>query len=149
MKRISIIIVLLLSVFLTSCTRIKTTDSAKEFCEYIYDISSGKIERGAVIDLRVLDADYAAGHIFGALSYDFNNQSKDHFINWITGLKHQDTTILLIDYGKGEHEIIMDYLKEAGYKKVIAYTKGYDALKETNEFKIMVEVKTGTDDCGC
>ena len=43
----------------------------------------------------------------------------------------------------------MEYLKKAGFKKVLAYTLGYDTLKETNEFKQMVEVKTGTDDCGC
>ena len=43
----------------------------------------------------------------------------------------------------------MNYLKEAGYKKVLAYTLGYDVLSNTEEFKTMVEVKTGTDDCGC
>lgn len=149
MKLIKTLLIICLAVLLTGCTKVKTTDSAKEFCEYIYDITRGEIKRGAVIDLRDLEKDYAAGHIYGALSYDFKNQSENHFITWITGLKSTDTQILLVDYGNGEHEVIMDYLKKAGYKKVLAYTLGYDTLKETTEFSQMVEVKTGTDDCGC
>ena len=149
MKRISLILLLILTLFLTSCTSIKTTDSSKKFCEYIYDISRGEIKRGAVIDLRDLETEYAKGHIHGALSYNFKNQEQSHFTTWITGLKSTDTQILLIDSGCGEHEIIMNYLKEAGYEKVLAYTLGYDVLSKTEEFKTMVEVKTGTDDCGC
>ena len=74
---------------------------------------------------------------------------KNNFINWIKGLKNTDTQILLIDYGNNEHQVIIQYLKNAGYKKVLAYTLGYDILKETDSFKQKVEVKTGTDDCGC
>ena len=149
MKRISLLLIFILMLTLTSCSKLKTTSDSKEFCEYIYDISRGEIKRGAVIDLRDLETDYAVGHIHGALSYNFKNQSEEHFITWITGLKSTDTQILLVDYGNGEHEVIMEYLKKAGFKKVLAYTLGYNNLKETNEFKQMVEVKTGTDDCGC
>ena len=74
---------------------------------------------------------------------------------------------LIMEYMRKEHDVItggayflykmpvqiekeiMEYLKKAGFKKVLAYTLGYDVLKETSEFKQMVEVKTGTDDCGC
>ena len=149
MKKISLLLVFILMLTLTSCSKIKTTNDSKEFCEYIYDISRGEIKRGAVIDLRDLETDYANGHIHGALSYNYKNQSEEHFITWITGLKSTDTQILIIDYGQNEHVQIMEYLKEAGFKKVLAYTLGYDVLKETSEFKQMVEVKTGTDDCGC
>lgn len=149
MKKISLLLIFILILSLTSCAKVKTTSDSKEFCEYIYDISRGEIKRGAVIDLRDLETDYATGHILGSLSYNFKNQSEEHFITWITGLKSTDTQILLIDYGKNEHVVIMEYLKKAGFKKVLAYTLGYDTLKETNEFKQMVEVKTGTDDCGC
>ena len=149
MKKISILILIVLSLLITSCSKIKTTDNAEKFCKYVYDISRGKIKRGAVIDLRDLETDYAAGHIYGALSYNFKNQSEEHFINWIKGLKNTDTQILLIDYGNNEHQVIIQYLKNAGYKKVLAYTLGYDILKETDSFKQKVEVKTGTDDCGC
>ena len=149
MKKISLLLIFILMLSLTSCAKVKTTSDSKEFCEYIYDISRGEIKRGAVIDLRDLETDYAAGHILGALSYNFKNQSEEHFITWITGLKSTDTQILIIDDGENEHQIIMDYLKKAGFKKVLAYTLGYDTLKESTEFKQMVEVKTGTDDCGC
>ena len=149
MKKISLLLIFILILSLTSCAKVKTTSDSIEFCEYIYDISRGEIKRGAVIDLRDLETDYATGHILGSLSYNFKNQSEEHFITWITGLKSTDTQILLIDYGQNEHVVIMEYLKKAGFKKVLAYTLGYDTLKETNEFKQMVEVKTGTDDCGC
>ena len=149
MKIISLLLVFILLVTLTSCSKIKTTTDSKEFCEYIYDISRGEIKRGAVIDLRDLETDYSAGHIYGALSYNFKNQSEEHFITWITGLKSTDTQILLVDYGNGEHEVIMEYLKKAGFKNVLAYTLGYNKLKETSVFKQLVEFNTGTDDCGC
>ena len=110
---------------------------------------SGEIKRGVVIDLRDLETDYASGHIYGALSYDFSNQEENHFITWITGLKSTDTQVLIIDSGNNEHKTIMNYLEKAGYKKVLAYTLGYDTLKDSNEFKQKVEVKTGTEDCGC
>jgi rhodanese-related sulfurtransferase len=149
MKNISLFLLLLVILFISGCSKIRTTDSAKEFCEYIYDISRGEIKRGAVIDLRDLETDYAQGHIYGALSYNFKNQEESHFITWITGLKSTDTYILLIDSGNNEHQVIMTYLEKAGYKKVLAYTQGYNTLKETTEFKQKVEVNTGTDDCGC
>lgn len=149
MKKISLLFIFLLIITLTSCSKIKTTNDAKEFCEYIYDISRGEIKRGVVIDLRNLETEYAAGHIHGSLSYDFAHQEEHHFITWITGLKSTDTQVLLIDSGNNEHQVIMNYLEKAGYKKILAYSLGYNNLKETSEFKQKVEVKTGTDDCGC
>ena len=57
MKKISILILIVLSLLITSCSKIKTTDNAEKFCKYVYDISRGKIKRGAVIDLRDLETD--------------------------------------------------------------------------------------------
>lgn len=149
MKKISLLLIFILMLTLSSCSKVKTTEDSKEFCEYIYDISRGEIKRGVVIDLRDLETDYASGHIYGALSYEFSNQEENHFITWITGLKSTDTQVLIIDSGNNEHQTIMNYLEKAGYKKVLAYTLGYDTLKDSNEFKQKVEVKTGTEDCGC
>lgn len=155
MKRIiSIFIMLFLLISISACTKVKTTTDASYFIDLVYQISKGDYKNGAVIDLRPLqndtnEDDYDHGHIKGSLSYDYNTYNKEDFIKWITGLKSKKTTVLLIDSGKAEGEVIINCLKESGYKKVIYYKDGYQALKEDVTFKTKIEVATGIDDCGC
>lgn len=153
-KLIYIFILLINLVMLTSCSKIKTTNDAEYFLDVLYDYSKGEIKNGCIIDLRPLindesQDDYDHGHINGALSYDFNNQNKETFITWITGLKSKKATIILVDSGNNEYQTIIKYLEEAGYKNIICYTLGYQSLKQSESFNIIVEEKTGTYDCGC
>lgn len=157
MKKCKLIYILILFIsltLLTSCKDYQDTNDTEYFINVLYDYSRGEIENGCVIDLRPLENDpskddYASGHIHGALSYDFNKQNKETFITWITGLKNKKATIILVDSGKEEYKTILTYLEEAGYKKVISYTLGYQELKKSESFKIKVEESTGTYDCGC
>ncbi len=138
---------------LAGCEKIKTTSDAEYFIDLLNQISSGELENACVIDLRelkndeILD-DYDSGHIHGSLSYDFNKQNKEKFITWITGLYNKKATILIVDSGNHQYKTIVEYLKEAGYQKIISYTKGYQQLKQHEKFKI-IEESTGTEDCGC
>ena len=149
-NRFIYILLIIFSIFLViGCQKIKETTDSAYFIEQVYNWSNGKLENSILIDLRKLDEEYAMGHISGAKSYDYSKVDKEKFTTWITGMYHKKTTVLLIDSGNNEYQLIVEYLKEAGYKKIIAYTKGYNTLKEDESFKIkLIEVK-GKDDCGC
>lgn len=154
MKISKLLYIFLLLIVLTGCKKIENTSDSEYFINVLYDYSRGELDNACIIDLRPLENDinqddYATGHIHGALSYDFNKQNKDTFITWITGLKSKKTTIILVDSGNNEHITIIDYLTEAGYKKIISYELGYQNLKQADSFKIKVEESTGTYDCGC
>lgn len=152
-KIIYILLIVLSTCFLTSC-KVKETKDSSKFIDLVYSWSSGKLENSCLIDLRELRNnatidDYDSGHISGALSYDYGNLNKEKFITWITGLYSKKATILLIDSGHEEYKVISEYLKEAGYKKIIAYTLGYQELKKARDFNQKLVESTGVEDCGC
>ena len=161
-KIIYILLILLSTCFLTSC-KVKEIEDSSKFIDLVYSWSSGKLEKliylffpskKLLIDLRELKNnatidDYDSGHISGALSYDYGNLNKEKFTTWITGLYSKKATILLIDSGHEEYKVISEYLKEVGYKKIIAYTLGYQELKKAKEFNQKLVESTGVEDCGC
>lgn len=152
-KFIYILLIVLTTCFLTSC-KVKEIKDSSEFIELVYSWSSGELENSCLIDLRELRNnatidDYDSGHISGALSYDYGNFNKEKFITWITGLYSKKATILLIDSGHEEYIEISECLKEAGYKKIFAYTLGYQELKKANDFNQKLVESTGIEDCGC
>lgn len=154
MKKISLVILIILSIFLlTGCEEIKETADAYEFIDLLYDVQTGKIERGVVIDVRPLDDnsdfDYESGHVLGSLNYQPNSKNQEQFIEWITSIKVTETEVLIYDNGNLEYQEIIPYLKEAGYKKITAFTVGYKNLKAYGDFLMKIEEATGVDDCGC
>ena len=153
-SKIYILIIFLLSLFLVGCTKIVEVNDAQTFINYCGDVSKGSLKDACIIDLRPLQNDedgddYDHGHIHGSLSFDYQMQDEDKFINWITGLKPLKTTILLVDSGNKEYQVMQKYLKKAGYKKVISFTLGYQQLKSNPQFFQKVEESTGIEDCGC
>lgn len=154
MKKISLVLLLIFSVFLlTSCEKIKETADAYEFIDLLYDVQTGEIERGMVIDVRPLDDgtenDYESGHVLGAINYQPNTKNQEEFIQWITSIKVTETEVLIYDNGNLEYQEIIPYLQEAGYKKITIFTVGYRHLKAYGDFLMKIEEATGIDDCGC
>lgn len=153
-NRIFIYIILLLSlVMLTGCKKIEEYNET-EFINYCYQISKGDIKDACIIDLRLLqdasnEDDYDHGHIHGALNFDLTKHEMSEFNTWICNLKSKKTTILLIDSGNKDYQKVQKQLEILGYKHIIAYTKGYQALKQNSEFATKIEESTGIEDCGC
>ena len=151
---ITYIFLFILLFCLTGCKKTETTTDASYFIDCAYKISKGEITSAVIIDLRPLqndiyEDDYDHGHIHGALSFNYAMQTEEKFTNWIKGLKNTNTTVYLIDSGNGEYETISAYLEKAGYKKIIAYTLGYQELKKCGDFTTKIEESTGIEDCGC
>ena len=149
-KILSIISLLILCLTLSSCVTI--TDDEKKFVDKLYSQQLGEIE-GLVIDLRTRgtideeDNTFSGYHISGAKSFDVNqDEDLESFMNKIAGKK---VTLFIVDSGNLEYVEIVEELKELGYKKIIVYTKGYEYLRTTEEFKEAIYEGSGLDDCGC
>ena len=149
-KVLSIICLLILCLTLSSCVTI--TDDEKKFVDKLYSQQLGEIE-GLVIDLRTRgtedeeDNTFSGYHISGAKSFDVNqDEDLESFMNKIAGKK---VTLFIVDSGNLEYVEIVEELKELGYKKIVVYTKGYEYLRTTEEFKEAIYEGSGLDDCGC
>lgn len=149
-KILSIISLLILCLTLSSCVTI--TDDEKKFVDKLYSQQLGEIE-GLVIDLRTRgtideeDNTFSGYHISGAKSFDVNqDEDLESFMNKIAGKK---VTLFIVDSGNLEYVEIVEELKELGYKKIVVYTKGYEYLRTTKEFKEAIYEGSGLDDCGC
>lgn len=150
------IIIILLLLFLTSCSSYKTynTSNFQSYIDELYLFETGKKQGVVYIDLRKtgdednpLVDEYVNGHIKGFVNYYFENGNKQEFTNWIKGLYHVKTTIFLIDSGNNNIIIAINWLKEAGYKKVHAFSDGYLKLIELGNEQLFIV--TGLNDCAC
>ena len=146
MKRISLLVILLSSLFLLTSCKIKTL-SKEKYVEQFYEYHVQSKKEAVGIDLRDLNTDYASGHIKGFVNYNFQKGNKEEFIIFVTSLYNKNTYIFLID-SNGEYVIeAANYLKEEGYKNIIVYENGYDDIKDYA--KNSLQIVEGTDDCGC
>lgn len=146
MKRISLIVLLLLSIFVLSSCQIKTT-SKEEYVKLYYDYHVQSKKSTGAIDLRDLNTDFASGHIKGFVNYNYQKGNKEEFIYYVSSMYNKNTYIFLID-NNGESVVeASNILKEEGYKHIIIYQEGYSMLEDYA--KEYLQIVTGTDDCGC
>ena len=149
MKKISLIIVTIFSIFLlSSCQKIKTypSDDARLFIDEIYQHISQSKGDYALIDVRYLE-DYGNGHFKGVINYDIENGSEEEFLYKIESLYNKEKTLFLIDQDGQNVEALSLVLKKAGYKKIRIYLGGYENLVKVNQDDF--QIVTGIDDCGC
>ena len=151
MKRnilLSLLICLLL-ITLTSCKSKVIATNKDNYSKYInefYQYQIGQKEGYVAVDLRDTNI-YAEGHIKGFISYNYQNSTKEEFINYITGMYNKKTTLFLLDSDGSLIEEVSSILQELEYKKIYIYTDGYDSLIELAKDDIFIE--TGLDNCGC
>ena len=151
MKRnilLSLLICLLL-ITLTSCKSKVIATNKDNYSKYInefYQYQIGQKEGYVAVDLRDTNT-YAEGHIKGFISYNYQNLTKEEFINYITGMYNKKTTIFLLDSDGSLIEEVSSILQELEYKKIYIYTDGYESLIELAKNDIFIE--TGLDNCGC
>lgn len=146
MKRISLIVLLVLSIFVLSSCKVQTL-SKEKYVKLYYDYHVQSEKPSGAIDLRDLNTDYASGHIKGFLNYNYQNGNKEEFLYYVSSLYNKNTYIFLID-NNGEYvSEASNILKEAGYKHIIIYQDGYYNIEEYA--KDYLQIVTGTDDCGC
>ena len=151
MKRnilLSLLICLLL-ITLTSCKSKVIATNKDNYSKYInefYQYQIGQKEGYVAVDLRDTNI-YAEGHIKGFISYNYQNSTKEEFINYITGMYNKKTTIFLLDSDGSLIEEVSSILQELEYKKIYIYTDGYESLIELAKNDIFIE--TGLDNCGC
>ena len=151
MKRnilLSLLICLLL-ITLTSCKSKVIATNKDNYSKYInefYQYQIGQKEGYVAVDLRDTNI-YAEGHIKGFISYNYQNSTKEEFINYITGMYNKKTTIFLLDSDGSLIEEVSSILQELEYKKIYIYTDGYESLIELAKNDIFIE--TGSDNCGC
>lgn len=151
MKRnilLSLLICLLL-ITLTSCKSKVIATNKDNYSKYInefYQYQIGQKEGYVAVDLRDTNI-YAEGHIKGFISYNYQNSTKEEFINYITGMYNKKTTIFLLDSDGSLIEEVSSILQELEYKKIYIYTDGYESLIELAKDDIFIE--TGLDNCGC
>lgn len=151
MKRnilLSLLICLLL-ITLTSCKSKVIASNKDNYSKYInefYQYQIGQKEGYVAVDLRDTNI-YAEGHIKGFISYNYQNSTKEEFINYITGMYNKKTTIFLLDSDGSLIEEVSSILQELEYKKIYIYTDGYESLIELAKNDIFIE--TGLDNCGC
>lgn len=151
MKRnilLSLLICLLL-ITLTSCKSKVIATNKDNYSKYInefYQYQIGQKEGYVAVDLRDTNT-YAEGHIKGFISYNYQNSTKEEFINYITGMYNKKTTIFLLDSDGSLIEEVSSILQELEYKKIYIYTDGYESLIELAKNDIFIE--TGLDNCGC
>ena len=143
------LLVCLLLITLMSCKSKVISSNKDNYSKYInefYQYQIGKKEGYVAVDLRDTDI-YAEGHIKGFISYNYQNSTKEEFINYITGMYNKKTTIFLLDSDGSLIEEVSSILQELEYKKIYIYTDGYDSLIELAKDDIFIE--TGLDNCGC
>lgn len=143
------LLVCLLLITLTSCKSKVISTNKDNYSKYInefYQYQIGKKEGYVAVDLRDTDI-YAEGHIKGFISYNYQNSTKEEFINYITGMYNKKTTIFLLDSDGSLIEEVSNILQELEYKKIYIYTDGYESLIELAKSDIFIE--TGLDNCGC
>ena len=146
MKRISILFVIILSLFiLSSCSRIETKNK-EDYVDMLYNYHTLGKKDTACIDLRTLD-EYGKGHLKGYINYNFEKGTSEEFIIFVTNIYNKDTYIFLIDEAGEYVNIASKLLKDEGYKHIVIYEEGYNSLVEyASNYILVVE---GTDDCGC
>lgn len=146
----------------TGCKKVKviSEENGDKYIDAYYDFLSDKKQGFVAIDLRNLNDEYANGHLKGFISYQYyktrNNEEIDdeykkrmseNFINWMKYNYSTSLTVFLIDSDGSLVKEEAEKLAKIKYKKIYVFEKGYDLLSK-NAVGI-IEIVTGTDDCGC
>ena len=150
MKKISLLILIFISMFLFKKKKKKTNyivGEERAFIDKIYEYIEKKPKDYCLVDVRDLNEAYGMGHFRGFINYDIQNGNTDEFIYKIESMYSKDKTIFIIDEDGSYVETLQSVLNTRGYKKVIIYLGGYERLKDEN--KNDFEIVSGIDDCGC
>lgn len=161
-RYIYILLLFILCLSISGCKKIvvyNETDTDKYIDAY-YEYLSDQKQGFVAIDFRMLETEYAEGHLKGFVSYQFyktrnadesdaayEQRMSENFVKWMVNNYSKSLTVFLLDDNgiTVQKEIIK--LKNIGYKKIYGYTGNFDLLKE--HASGIIEIVKGTDDCGC
>lgn len=161
-KLITLLICITMMFGLAGCKKVNviSENQADKYIDAYYEFLSDQKQGFVAIDLRDLNDEYAKGHLKGFISYtyyktrnsgetdaDYEKRMSENFRSWVKYNYSTSLTIFLIDSDGllAKQEAVK--LLNQKYKKIYVFEGGYDLLSQSAVG--IVEIITGTDDCGC
>lgn len=158
----AVLICMILMFGLVGCKKVNiiSENQPDKYIDAYYEFLSDQKQGFVAIDLRNLNEEYAKGHLKGFISYtyyktrnsgetdaEYEKRMSENFRSWIKYNYSTSLTIFLVDNdGKLAKQEAAKLLNQK-YKKIYVFEGGYDLLSQSA--KGIVEIVTGTADCGC